>query len=163
MKSEYVLLLQKSCAFTPCYLKGTGKSTKVYMKGGGYEYISCSVSKLLNDYFAMHLKSLKNTKRLCGKITGRKSLMPLYIKEEIMFIPIKTVRPYSKGDNCVGYINAKYIDEINFSESIILLECGGTIQYLDRGETVKMRLGDGELVKKRFVSKTLAEYIEPKK
>lgn len=159
MKSDYVSMLQKSCAFAPCYLKGSGKSTKVYMKDGGCEYITHSVNKLLNDYFAINMRSLKNTKKLCGKILGKKSLTPLYIMEEIMFIPIKTTKPFAKGDNCVGYINARYIDEINFSGSIIKLESGGTIQYLDRGETLRKRLGDNEIIKKRFVNKLLTEFI----
>lgn len=159
MKSEYVSLLQESCAFMPCYIQGEGKSTKVYMKGGGHEFIKHSVNKLLNDYFAIYLRSLENTKKLCGKITGRKNLMPLYIRENIMFIPIKTVRPFTTGDNCVGYINAQHIIEINFSKSIIILESGGTIHYLDRGETVRKRLGDSELLRKSFLNKSLSEFI----
>lgn len=159
MKSDYIVMLQKSCAFTPCYLKGTGKATKVYLKDGGHEYISHSINKLLNDYFAINMRSLETTRILCGKIIGRKSLMPLYIMEEIMLLPIKTTKPFTKGDKCVGYINSKYIDEIDFNESIITLESGGTIKYLDNGGTLKKRLGDIEVLKRKFLKKLLNEFM----
>ena len=159
MKYEYILMLQKSCAFTPCYLKGQGKATKVYLKDGGHQYIDHSVNKLLNDYFAINMRSLINTRKVCGNITGRKTLMPLYLMEEIMLIPVRTIKPFTKGDQCLGYINAHTINEINFKKSLIILESGGTIQYLEKGETVKKRLGDIEIIKKKYLNKLLNEYI----
>lgn len=151
MNHEYVSKLQRSCAFIPYYLKGKGKVTKVCFKEGGYEYLDYSVSKIINDYCAINLRSMKSIKKLCQSITGKKCITPLYIKEGVLFIPVKTIKPFTRGDKCIGYINVNFIEKINFENNIVQLKNGQTIEYLDRTETIKKRIGDCTIIDKSII------------
>ncbi|MCM8709641.1 competence protein ComK [Clostridium sp. SYSU_GA19001] len=151
MNHEYVSKLQRGCAFIPCYLKGKGKVTKVYFKEGGYEYVNHSVSKIINDYCAINLRNIVIIKRLCQTITGRKCITPLYIKEGVLFLPVKTIKPCTKGDKCIGYININFIEKIDFENSVVQLKNGQTLKYLDSKETIKKRVGDCTILHKSIV------------
>lgn len=149
MDHEYVSKLQRSCAFTPCYLKGTGKVTKIYFQEGGYEYLNYSVSKIVNDYCSINMRSIQSIKKICRSITGRKCITPLYIKEGILLIPVKTMKPFMRGDRCIGYININYIEEVDFENNKIKLINGHSIDYLDSVSTMKKRIGDCTIIGKR--------------
>lgn len=150
MNYEYIEKLEKVCAVLPCYIKDEGKATKICYKDGGYEYSSYSVKKILNDYCALNLRCINSLKKLSSDITGRKSLFPLYIKEGSTFIPVKTIKPISKGDNCIGYINERYIKELDFTNKRVILTNGGIIQYLDGKETIKKRIADCTIINKKI-------------
>lgn len=153
MNHEYVIKLQRGCAFLPCYLRGRGKATKICFEEGGFEYLSYSVNKIINDYFAINMISVESTKRLCRVITGRKCMTPLYIREGALLIPVKTIKPYTRGDKCIGYINVNFIEEVNFEDSLVKLKNGQNIRYLDSRETIKKRIGDCTLVKQKACSR----------
>lgn len=149
MNYEYIKKLERICAFLPCYLKDEGKATKLCYKGGGYEYINYSVKKILTDYCALNLRSVESLKKLSRNITGCKSLFPLYIEEEDTFMPIKTVKPITKGDNCIGYINMRYIEGLDFQNKKVILTNGDSICYLEGKETIKKRIADCTIINKR--------------
>jgi len=148
MNHEYINKLQKGCAFVPCYLTGTGKVTKIYFKEGGYEYIKYSVNKIINDYCSINMRSIHSIKRICQSITGKKCITPLYIKEGVILIPIKTIKPFARGDKCIGYINIKFIEEVDFENNKVKLNNGSYINYLDSTETIKKRIGDCTIIDK---------------
>lgn len=136
----------------PCYVQGIGKMTKVSYKKGGDELITYSINKVISDYCALNLKSLKIIKDLGKKITGRKILFPLYVKKSDIFIPIKTIKPFNKGDNCTGYVNIRYIKEIDFTNNIIKLINGQYINYLENMETIKKRIADCAILDKTVIA-----------
>ncbi len=150
MNHEYIGKLQKGCAFVPCYVKGTGKATKIYFLDGGFEYTAYSVSKVINDYCALKMRSLHNIKRRCQKITGKKCITPLYIKENNLFMPVKTLKPFKRGDKCIGYVNVSFIDTVDFEINSIKLNNGASIEYLDTMETIKKRMGDCVIINQAF-------------
>jgi hypothetical protein len=142
LNHEYIGKLQRGCAFIPSYIKGTGKATKIYSMDGGFEYTGYSVSKVMNDYCALNMRSMQSIKRRCQAATGRKCITPLYIKEDNMFMPVKTLRPFTRGDKCLGYINVRLIENVDFEKNSIKLNSGDSIEYLDTMETIKKRMGD---------------------
>lgn len=148
MDYEYVSKLQRSCAFTPCYLKDIGKVTKIYFKEGGYDYSNYSISKIINDYCSINMRSIQSIKKLCQSITGRKCITPLYIKEGALLIPIKTMKPFTRGDKCIGYINIKFIEKVDFENNNVRLKSGNFIEYLDSAGTIKKRIGDCTIIDK---------------
>ena len=147
MNHEYIGKLQKGCAFIPCYLKGTGKATRIYFLDGGFEYTGYSVSKVINDYCALNMRSMQSIKRFCQNITGRKCITPLYIKKNTLFMPVKSLKPFRRGDKCIGYINVNYIESVDFDKNAIKLNNGDSIEYLDTIETIKKRMGDCVMIK----------------
>jgi len=151
MNCDYILKLKRGCAFVPCYVKGLGKVTKIYYIDGGCDFLPYSISKVLNDYCAINMRCLKSIKALCKDVTGRKNIVPLYIKEEGVFLPVKTIKPCTRGDGCIGYINTNYIKEIDFDSRSIILNNGAVLNYLDGRETLKKRMGDCSIISKKIV------------
>lgn len=151
MNYEYIKKLQKACAFIPCYVNGVGKATKIFYRDGREEYINYSVDKTLNDYCAINLKSLNSIKTICRSITGKKSLTPLYIEKDIIFIPIKTLKPVYRGDKCIGYVNINYIEDMDLVRGVLKLEGGQSVAYLESSETIKKRIADCAIIKKKFI------------
>lgn len=146
MNHEYIGKLKRGCAFIPCYLKGTGKATKIYFSDGGFEYTAYSVSKVINDYCALNMRSMQSIKRLSQSITGKKSITPLYIKENKLFMPVKTLKPFTRGDKCIGYINVDFIESVDFNKNAFKLSNGDSIEYLDNIETIRKRMGDCAII-----------------
>ena len=153
MNCEYISKLTRGCAFVPCYVKNIGKVTKIYYIDGGNENLPYSMNKVLNDYFAIYEIDLKEIKSNSQRATGRKNIVPLYIKEKGVFLPVKTIKPCTRGDSCIGYVNTKYIEDINFAISSIKLNNGVELKYLDGDETIKKRMGDCSIISKKNVGK----------
>lgn len=152
MDSEYIRKLKNGCAFTPCYVEDKGKVTRICYKDGGYDYVEYSIKKVINDYCAINLRCIKSIKKLCKTITGRKTLMPLYVMDDTTLIPIKTMKPVIKGDNCIGYINIKYVCNVDFLNNTFVLSNGCIIHYLENKETIKRRIGDCTIINKKILS-----------
>jgi hypothetical protein len=55
---------------------------------------------------------------------------------------VKSLKPFARGDKCIGYINVNYIESVDFEKNAIKLNNGDTIEYLDTIETIKKRMGD---------------------
>lgn len=152
MDSIYIENLKKGCAFIPCYIEGIGKCSRIYFEDGGKKEVKYSISKTLNDYCALNLKSIKIIRKTCGNITGRKIITPLYVNHEVVLMPVKVMRPFVKGDACIGYINSLFIKEIDFKNTYILLKNGQEISFLDKSETIKKRFADCTIIKERLKS-----------
>lgn len=152
MDSEYLKKLNNGCAFMPYYVSSMGKVTRIFYKDGGYEDIGYSVRKVINDYCAINLRCIKSIKKLCRNITGRKTLMPLYIMKNATLIPVKTIKPVIKGDNCIGYINMAYVFNVDFTKSDFILNSGCSIHFLENRETIKKRIADCTIIDRRLMS-----------
>lgn len=150
MNYQYIEKLQSACAFIPCYVQGIGKATKVFYRDGREEYINYSVDKTMSDYCAINLKSLNSIKIMCRSITGRKSLTPLYVEKDAIFIPVKTIKPVYRGDKCIGYVNINFIEDMDLSKGVLKLEGGQSVYYLESSETIKKRIADCTIINKIF-------------
>lgn len=146
MNSDYVKKLKNICAVVPCYVQNMNKQTKVYYVTGEISYSSYSINRIINDYCAINMVSFKYSKKISGIIVNRKNNIPFIIKNAIM-LPVKTVKPYYKGDKCFGYINILYIKNFIFKEKKIFLTEGNIINFIEKQETIKKRLAECTLLK----------------
>lgn len=150
MDNKYIGKIIKSCAFIPCYIKNKIKYTKVFMSDGKLIYSKYSVRKLLNDYMALNLTSFDIIKKICRKTLVRNGLVPLYISNDKLMIPLKTIKPFVKGDSCFGYVNIENIKNFDFEKKRIILRSGNYICFLDSTEVIKKRIAECIILKKQL-------------
>jgi len=150
IRYEYIRMLKDCNAFVPCYLQHRGKVTKLYFSSGECDYVDYSTAKVLKDYCAINMRCMRSIKKRCQNITGRKNIVPLYIKETGILLPVKTILPRAEGDKCIGYVNMQEIERIHYENREIKLKSGQRIFFLERAETVKKRIGDCEAIKLSF-------------
>ncbi|NGX97386.1 MAG: hypothetical protein G4V63_19930 [Candidatus Afipia apatlaquensis] len=147
MDSEYIRTLSNSSAYLPCYIQGIGKCTKVLSKTGEEIVLSYSVNKIIKDSCAINLKDIESIRYICSNITGRSKIFPIFINENLLYMPIKAVKPFIKGDPCMGYINIHDVIEYDFDNKSVKLSCGKKIKYLENSETIKKRIGCCSIIK----------------
>lgn len=148
MDSEYIKTLRNSSAYLPCYIKGRGKCTKVLSKTGEEVVLNYSVNKIIKDSCAINLKSIESIRYVCSSIIGKSKIFPIFINDNLIYMPIKAVKPFIRGDACMGYINVHDIIEYDFENKSVKLSCGKKISYLENSETIKKRIGYCSIIKK---------------
>lgn len=151
MDCNYIKYLSNCCAFAPYYEKNKGKGTKIYFKNGGTIYIKYSISKVLGDYCAINRRSVAQLRGISEKLLLKKTLNPIYVDNSAMLIPVKTIKPMIVGDKCFGYINTRYIKDLNIKNKSIELQSGEIISYLERSVTLKTRIADGTILNQKIL------------
>lgn len=147
MKIDYIEALKSMIAIIPLYKDGEGKITMIKAENG-YEYLTkVSINKALRDYFALNLLSLKAVTSKSEKLLDKKSLVPLINNNEVI-IPIKTIKPLVKGDRAFGYINYSKVKEVR--NGVIIFKDGEELSYIDKYETVKRRIAEGDILVKAW-------------
>ncbi|MHC1686010.1 MAG: hypothetical protein AB6733_24295 [Clostridiaceae bacterium] len=157
MKYDYIKYLKESCAFIPFYKENRGKGTAIYLKDGKKVYTKHSIRKVLDDYCAINFKDINQLRKLSCKVLNRKLLNPIYISNEIVMLPVKSMKPLIAGDKCFGYINLNYIKDFIIEDKKIKLKSGAEINYLDKSTTIKNRLADGALLSRKIENRALEE------
>lgn len=141
MDKDYVKKLNIMCAVVPFYSKSKNKLTLAYYTDGKKDLFNYSVNRIINDYCAINMTSFKFSKKICSTILSRKNNTPFLIKDSVIF-PIKTVKPFYKGDKCFGFINMAYINNFMFADKEIFLAAGHSIHFIEKEETIKKRLAE---------------------
>lgn len=157
MKYDYIRYLKESCAFIPFYKEDQGKGTAIYLKSGKKIYTKYSINKVLDDYCAINFRDIGQLRRISCKLLNKKILSPIYISNEIVMLPVKTIKPLITGDKCFGYINLSFIKDFIIEDKKIKLKSGVEINYLDKSTTIKNRLADGALLSRKMENKVLEE------
>lgn len=157
MNYDYIRYLKESCAFIPCYKEDEGKGTELFLKSGKRVYMKHSIKKVMDDFCAINFKDVGRLRKVSSKLLNRKLLNPIYISNEIVLLPVKTLKPLIAGDKCFGYINVSYIKDFIVEDKKIKLKNGEEIDYLEKSSTIKNRLADGALLSRKIENKRLEE------
>ena len=145
MRVSYIEALKSMIAIVPVYKIGEGKMTLIKSENGDEYLTKISINKAIRDYFALNLLSLTAITAKSEKILNKKSLVPLINNNEVI-IPIKTIKPLVKGDRAFGYINYSKVKEVR--DGLVTFTNGYKLNYVDKYETVKKRIAEGDILRK---------------
>lgn len=149
MKIEYINSLKSLTAIIPGYINNYGKITRIYLKDGSIKEFSFSFSKVLRDYCLIHYLSLNEIRKLSRSITGSKGMVPIYIREDRIFISFKVYEKKEDTEKAYGYINIKEIEDLDLNNKYITFKSGQKIKYFDKKENVIKKIGQGQLLLER--------------
>ncbi|ADL49904.1 hypothetical protein [Clostridium cellulovorans] len=153
MRCEYIDKLINACAFVPDYKDNIGKVTKIYLKTGGCFVTRYSMRKVIDDFCTINLTDINKLRKLSAELIGGKNLKPIYVRKGVVMIPIKTTKPLVDGDKCFAYVNLHCIDDLYMDESIIRLNNGEEICYVESANAVKLRLAEGTILQNKVTLK----------
>ena len=143
MKVDYANSLRECYAVIPAEV-GEGVKNNgswIYSKDGT-RYVKYSVAKVLQDYCLLNYRDYKSLIKTSREITNRSSNLPLYIKSSTLFMPFKSMVPEKRGHICMGYVNYKYVEEINFKDKEIRFCNNTSIKYIETDKTIKQRVAE---------------------
>lgn len=90
----------------------TGNATIIYLREGEVmDTRGCrSVSNALASCYAIDLTAQR---RNLEESLGRKGILPFHLGAERVFIPLKMRRPVSENDVVYGYVDVRYIGDVD--------------------------------------------------
>jgi hypothetical protein len=96
------------------------------------------VDSVLREIFKERCLDLKALRYKSSKILNQKNLIPIFINEDEILMPIKTRTPKIIRDGGYGYVNTFIIEKI--TDKHVILRCGSMIPYLENQRTISLRL-----------------------
>jgi hypothetical protein len=117
----------------------TGNATIIYLRDGEVmDSRGCrSVSKALASCYAIDLKAQRRNLEEC---LGRKGLLPFHLGVERVFIPLKMRQVISGNDVVYGYLDVRYIGDIDESgkkHCVLTMTDGRQIEILSSRTTIR--------------------------
>lgn len=103
---------QKIQAFYPIYLPDVGNITQVDTTDGRNCTIPISLRSFLNNFCAAFAIDRKAMQHKYGRITGQKTMVPLPLGFQYVFVPLKLRQPLAAGDGAVGYVQLHRIKQV---------------------------------------------------
>jgi phosphatidylinositol kinase/protein kinase (PI-3 family) len=95
------------------------------------------VDSVLKEIFKERCLDLKALRHKSSRVLNQKNLIPLYIKEDEILMPIKIRTPKVLRDGGYGYVNAASIEKI--LDKHIVLNDGSCICYIESIRTISSR------------------------
>ncbi|EOC99400.1 hypothetical protein [Caldisalinibacter kiritimatiensis] len=146
------IVTNKIIAVVPLYIDMKGNSTKITTKESGDVFIYKTIHtvlKLLGKYFMIDLSA---SRKYYGEVIGASNIIPIPFDSENIFIPVKVRKPLSKNDGSFGYVNLKYIKDIEERKDgvYIVMKGNNEIKSLQRFKTVQKHINDGKIVKRIY-------------
>ncbi|WP_041427370.1 hypothetical protein [Syntrophomonas wolfei] len=117
----------------------TGNATDIILKDGRVvreRRVLNSVVKALAASYAIDLKAQRRNLR---EKLGRKGVLPFYLGEGRVFVPLKMRQAVTEGDSVYGYIDMSYMGQPRAGtgrECLIPLANGSELQVLSAQSTV---------------------------
>lgn len=120
----------------PEYVEGFGNCTKV--KGTtGEQVLSKTVKSALKSICAEKMIDFRIAKRKAEKILGQCNLIPIYINNNEIYIPVRIRRPIVIRDGGYGYINFCTIEKI--MDKYIVLKDNSILDYIESKRSLLKR------------------------
>src|SRR5690554_434677 len=95
---------QKINCLIPVYDEFGGNSTEVWFEGGEKILIPHKTKTVLKNLAKIFAVDISQLKRKYGVLIGKKISTPLAFHPDLILIPIKFRKPYSKDEGATGYI-----------------------------------------------------------
>lgn len=116
----------------PCYLEGQGDVTEIVTSDKSIRVVSRTVRTVLRNIFVEACVDRPAVRKRASEITGRDLLVPLYLNERSLFVPLKMRRPKTPGDSCYGYVNYFAVEGVGLDEGLcqVRFKNGTTVPVL---------------------------------
>lgn len=96
------------------------------------------VDSVLREIFKERCIDLKALRHKSSKVLNQKNLIPLYISEDEILMPIKSRTPKVLRDGGYGYVNSTLIEKI--TDKHLLLKDGTKVPFIENQRTLSLRL-----------------------
>lgn len=141
-------------AIIPSYIDQKGDCTILYAKDIEPLVIEKGIRTVFKNIGKHLMIDLREIKKRYSHLVLSSNLVPIPLSKEDIFIPVKTRKPLVKDDGAFGYINIKYIKEINKDKetglAIITLANNTIIQCLCSLTTVNKYIKSGNIVSRCY-------------
>ena len=116
----------------PRYLEGQGDVTELMASDKSIRVVSKTVKTVLRNFFIEACVDRLAVRKRASEITGRDLLVPLYLNERSLFVPLKMRRPKTPGDSCYGYVNYFAVESVGLDEGLcqVRFKNGTTVPLL---------------------------------
>lgn len=144
-------------ALIPIYKDMEGDCTKI-LTGNLKEYhIYKNIRTVVNILAKYKLIDLSQNRKYYGDKLGCKNLVPIPLDKETILTPVKLRKTICKGDSTFGYINVKYIKNIEERDGIGVINLKGNIKLeaLQKISTVEKHIRNGNLVESIYRNRNI--------
>jgi hypothetical protein len=112
----------------PKYVEGLGNCTKL-KDVTGEQVLNKTVKSVLKSICNEKMIDLRIAKRRAEKILGQSNLIPIYLNNNEIYIPVRIRRPRVIRDGGYGYINFCTIEKI--MDKYIVLKDNSILDYIE--------------------------------
>lgn len=134
------------CAVVPSVNHEYGDGTNLICIDGKEIFVNKSVKSIIKKIARLCLVDLDAVHKKYSDILNRKILIPIPLKNNIVFIPFKMREHMTKGDQVTGYVNALKIDRQIIIENKIVFLNGKEVEILNTKYTILERLNYADQV-----------------
>lgn len=120
----------------PEYAEGLGNCTKI-KDITGERVLNKTVKAVLKSICNEKMIDLRIAKRRSEKILGQSNLVPIYLNNDEIYIPVRIRRPRVIRDGGYGYINFCTIDKI--MDKHIVLKDNSILDYIESKRSLMKR------------------------
>lgn len=135
-------------ALLAVYEANRGNCTKLVLENNKTVLLKQSVKSIIKNiakYYSIDIVQLRKKQQ---NLLNSKYNVPLPIKNNMLFIPIKTRAPKVKKDPCCSYINFYQIHKLDKKAPIIHMKNNDPIQSLNSISTLKTQYNKGKICSK---------------
>jgi len=140
----------------PCYIENLGDGCKVKDEKGE-RVVDIKITSLLKSILKERMLDFREIKRKSKRILNQRNIIPLYIGDGEILLPIKVRKPKVLRDEVYGYVNFYFIDKIEDGQ--IILKDGQVINYLESKRALSRRLKMVSLLEREFCDKIKSNYF----
>ena len=143
-------------AFLPVYGQNGGNATLIYFKEGHTVEDLRSTNAVLRAICRQYNVDLIQMRSNYRTYLGCKLFTPLVFSANMIYIGLKSRKPFSQNDGATGYINLKDVLKINQAEDDSKVQCyiyltgGQIVSSYTSLATFNKRLVNGSLARERF-------------
>ncbi|QCX34383.1 hypothetical protein FDN13_12105 [Caloramator sp. E03] len=131
----------------PEYIEGRGDCCRI-KEDDNERIIYKGMSSALRSLFYERGRSIESIRKRCVKILNQKNLIPIYLGEGEVLIPVKVRESIVKGDGLYGYVNYGFIDRIY--DDYIVFKDNSRICVLENKKSINKRFKMASIVEKEF-------------
>ncbi|GEM_PF-1044708 len=121
----------------PKYIEGIGNAASIKDESGE-RTLKTSLSSAIRKVFEERTVDLKAIKKRTSRFFDQKYLVPLYLSNQEVLIPVRVRKPLVLKDGGYGYVNSNLIKTID-TEKLILKD-GSTLEYYDSKDCIIKRI-----------------------
>jgi len=144
---------ERVIGIVPSY-EETGDLTRVLVEEGDHLWERRSVLAIKRALARCYLVDLKEQKRYLQDFFKRRKLLPFYLSNARVFIPVKVRKALIKNDACYGYIDWRYV------ESITRQDTGGTVIKMRNNLVLNSLSSSSQLIQQLHMGRQLFDYLQ---